>query len=118
MRGNGAYFGKVRGRLLWVLGYISWTWGHRRCGAAIADAWCWQHGFLVLVILKGLALIRWRVGSRHVCLHLLCRVLDYHKKQRVKSYDRQEVLARLPFELRSKILRHLYLPTIAQVGPA
>lgn len=53
-----------------------------------------------------------------MCPYLPCRVLDYHKKQRVKSYDRQEVLARLPFELRSKILRHLYLPTIAQVGSA
>ncbi|KAG2501915.1 hypothetical protein HYH03_000413 [Edaphochlamys debaryana] len=43
------------------------------------------------------------------------KVLEFNKKQRVKAYDRQAVLARLPFELRSKILRHLYMPTIAKV---
>ncbi|KXZ52320.1 hypothetical protein GPECTOR_10g952 [Gonium pectorale] len=43
------------------------------------------------------------------------KVLGYFKKQKVRAYDRQAVLARLPFELRSKILRHLYLPTIANV---
>ncbi|GLC41041.1 hypothetical protein PLESTB_000949600 [Pleodorina starrii] len=43
------------------------------------------------------------------------KVLEYNKKQKVRAYDRQAVLARLPFELRSKILRHLYLPTVARV---
>ncbi|KAG2439520.1 hypothetical protein HXX76_004873 [Chlamydomonas incerta] len=43
------------------------------------------------------------------------KVLTYFKKQKVRAYDRQAVLARLPFELRAKILRHLYLPTIANV---
>ncbi|GFR43465.1 hypothetical protein Agub_g4548 [Astrephomene gubernaculifera] len=43
------------------------------------------------------------------------KVLEYSKKQKVRAYDRQAVLARLPFELRSKILRHLYMPTIAKV---
>lgn len=43
---------------------------------------------------------------------MAARVLEYFKKQKVRAYDRQVVLSRLPFELRSKILRHLYLPTI------
>ncbi|GIL77637.1 hypothetical protein Vretimale_6799 [Volvox reticuliferus] len=43
------------------------------------------------------------------------KVLEYNKKQKVRAYDRQAVLARLPFELRAKILRHLYLPTVARV---
>ncbi|EFJ52746.1 hypothetical protein VOLCADRAFT_86033 [Volvox carteri f. nagariensis] len=43
------------------------------------------------------------------------KVLEYNKKQKVRAYDRQAVLSRLPFELRAKILRHLYLPTVARV---
>ncbi|GBG00035.1 voltage-gated ion channel [Raphidocelis subcapitata] len=43
------------------------------------------------------------------------RVLDFFKKQQVKPYDRQQVLAMLPFELRSKILRQLYAGIIARV---
>ena len=50
-----------------------------------------------------------------ICPPLLARVLDFFKKQQVKPYDRQQVLANLPFELRSKILRHLYAGFIARV---
>ncbi|KIZ07885.1 Potassium channel AKT1 [Monoraphidium neglectum] len=43
------------------------------------------------------------------------KVLDFFRKQQVKPYDRQQVLATLPFELRSKILRHLYAGIIGRV---
>lgn len=43
------------------------------------------------------------------------RVLDFFKQQQVKPYDRQKVLATLPFELRSKILRQLYAGVISRV---
>lgn len=43
------------------------------------------------------------------------KVLDFFKKQQVKPYDRQKVLATLPFDLRSTILRHLYAGVIGQV---
>ena len=35
-------------------------------------------------------------------------VLSFFKKQRVKSYDTREVLALLPFELRSRVVKHMY----------
>lgn len=49
-------------------------------------------------------------GSRRPssCLRAGCRVLDFFKGQKVKAYDRQAVITRLPFELRSKIVRRLY----------
>jgi hypothetical protein len=37
------------------------------------------------------------------------------RKQKVKPYDRQAVLGVLPFELKSKILRHLYAGAIRDV---
>lgn len=43
------------------------------------------------------------------------RVLDFFKKQKVRGYDRQSVLGVLPFELKSKILRHLYAGAIHSV---
>lgn len=46
----------------------------------------------------------------------LCfRVLDHFKKQKVKPYDRQQVISALPFELRCKILKHLYAGAIHSV---
>lgn len=39
-------------------------------------------------------------------------VLDMFRKQKVKPYDRQAVLGVLPFELKAKILRHLYADVI------
>lgn len=44
-----------------------------------------------------------------------CRVLDMFKKQATKPYDRQAVLGILPFELKAKILRHLYAGAIRDV---
>lgn len=43
-----------------------------------------------------------------------CRVLDFFKRnfRSVKPYDRGAVLGRMPFELRSRILQHLYMDTI------
>jgi len=35
-------------------------------------------------------------------------VLAFFKKQRVKSYDTRQVLGQLPFELRSRVVKHLY----------
>ena len=35
-------------------------------------------------------------------------MLNFFRKQRVRAYDRQQVLAALPFELKSAVLRHLY----------
>lgn len=46
---------------------------------------------------------------------LLYRVLDMFKKQSTKPYDRQAVLGILPFELKAKILRHLYAGAIRDV---
>jgi hypothetical protein len=46
---------------------------------------------------------------------LLCSVLDMFKKQSTKPYDRQAVLGILPFELKAKILRHLYAGAIRDV---
>lgn len=46
---------------------------------------------------------------------LRCRVLDMFKKQSTKPYDRQAVLGILPFELKAKILRHLYAGAIRDV---
>lgn len=43
------------------------------------------------------------------------RVLNHFRKQKVKSYDRQQVLGALPFELRCAILRHLYASAIHSV---
>lgn len=43
------------------------------------------------------------------------RVLDFFKQQQVKAYDRQKMLATLPFDLRSSILRHLYAGVISHV---
>lgn len=43
------------------------------------------------------------------------RVLDMFKKQSTKPYDRQAVLGILPFELKAKILRHLYAGAIRDV---
>jgi hypothetical protein len=37
------------------------------------------------------------------------------KKQKIKPYDRQQVLGILPFELKAKILRHLYAGAIQSV---
>lgn len=37
------------------------------------------------------------------------------RKQTTKSYDRQAVLGALPFELKAKILRHLYAGAIRDV---
>ncbi|KAF6262699.1 hypothetical protein COO60DRAFT_586187 [Scenedesmus sp. NREL 46B-D3] len=47
--------------------------------------------------------------------HLSKRVLDMFKKQKIKPYDRQQVLGILPFELKAKILRHLYAGAIQSV---
>ncbi|KAF8058454.1 esf2 [Scenedesmus sp. PABB004] len=47
--------------------------------------------------------------------HLARRVLDMFRKQKIKPYDRGAVLAALPFELRAKVLRHLYAGAIASV---
>lgn len=46
---------------------------------------------------------------------LLRSVLDMFKKQSTKPYDRQAVLGILPFELKAKILRHLYAGAIRDV---
>ncbi len=43
------------------------------------------------------------------------RVMEFFKKQTVKPYDRTEVLRMLPFDLKSKILRHLYTGVIRDV---
>ena len=40
--------------------------------------------------------------------HNKTSVLNFFRKQRVRAYDRQQVLAALPFELKSAVLRHLY----------
>ena len=37
------------------------------------------------------------------------------RKQKIKPYDRQQVLSILPFELKAKILRHLYAGVIHNV---
>lgn len=37
------------------------------------------------------------------------------RKQKIKPYDRQQVLSILPFELKAKILRHLYTGAIHSV---
>lgn len=37
------------------------------------------------------------------------------RKQKIKPYDRQAVLGILPFELKAKILRHLYAGAIRDV---
>ncbi len=42
-------------------------------------------------------------------------MLDFFKKQKVKPYDRQAVVGVLPFDLKSKILRHLYASAIQSV---
>ena len=42
-------------------------------------------------------------------------VLDFFRKQKVRAYDRASVLGALPFELKSKILRHLYASAIRSV---
>jgi hypothetical protein len=52
--------------------------------------------------------------------HLLSnRVLEFYKTnvKSIKPYDRSGVLSRLPIDLRTQILNHLYLPTI-EVRPA
>ncbi|GFH08666.1 cyclic nucleotide-binding domain-containing protein [Haematococcus lacustris] len=45
------------------------------------------------------------------------KVLDFCKtnSKSVKPYDRTAVLARMPFELRTRILQHIYLPTIQNI---
>jgi hypothetical protein len=52
-----------------------------------------------------------------VDVDLVCcgRVLDMFRKQKIKPYDRQQVLSILPFELKAKILRHLYAGAIHSV---
>jgi hypothetical protein len=47
--------------------------------------------------------------------HLSKRVMHHFKTQRYKGYDPQNVLNRLPFELKSKLLRQMYSATIRQV---
>ena len=44
----------------------------------------------------------------------LLRIMDFFNANSrvVKPYDRGELLSKLPFEMRSKIVSHLYLPTI------
>lgn len=41
--------------------------------------------------------------------------MDMFRKQKIKPYDRQQVLGILPFELKAKILRHLYAAVIHTV---
>ncbi|KAL6756171.1 hypothetical protein V8C86DRAFT_2654456 [Haematococcus lacustris] len=45
------------------------------------------------------------------------KVLDFCKtnSKSVKPYDRTAVVARMPFELRTRILQHIYLPTIQNI---
>lgn len=60
----------------------------------------------------------WTDGIAYLSLHYLscyiCRVLDFFKTnvKSVKPYDRGAVLTKLPFDIRSKVLQHLYYPTI------
>jgi CRP-like cAMP-binding protein len=45
------------------------------------------------------------------------KVLDYFQSsiRNIKSYDRATMLSQLPFQLRSSIMAHLYLPTMKEV---
>lgn len=45
---------------------------------------------------------------------LCLRIMDFFSTSArdVKPYDRGELLSKLPFEMRWKIVSHLYLPTI------
>lgn len=49
-----------------------------------------------------------------LCLCALRRVLDFFNSnfKGIKPYDRGSVLNRMPFDLRSRILQHLYLDVI------
>jgi hypothetical protein len=54
----------------------------------------------------------WRNGH---CLPLWSsRIIDFFSAsvKDVKPYDRDAVITQMPFELRSKIMQHVYLPTI------
>ena len=66
-----------------------------------------------------------RIAKGRSCKQLSCqlnlfpafpgtRILDFYSTSArdVKPYDRNAMLLRLPFEMRSKIMNHLYLPTI------